>query len=150
MTSLHLLQYTQLTKYLRLIGGYRFYQFTALPYMATVPLQFTKVAKEVKLMFLAEGISIRQYINRRLANKNELKTAMPRKHLLAGASCRKPGLDHKFLKIRFISNSSNRICWLQFDLWVGLVLSKNLPGKTVHHVESFSLIYREAHVTLKA
>ena len=47
-------------------GGYRFYQFTALPCnMATVPLQFTKitkVAKEVKLMAFAEGISIRQYI----------------------------------------------------------------------------------------
>ena len=80
-------------KYLRLSGGYRFYQFTALPCnMATVPLQFTKVAKEVKLMARAEG-----------------RTAMPRKHLLVGASCRKPGLDHKFLKVRFISNSSNQI-----------------------------------------
>ena len=52
-------------------GGYRFYQFTALPCnMATVPLQFTKVAKVVKLMARAEGISIRQYIDGWLMRTN--------------------------------------------------------------------------------
>ena len=61
------------------------------------------VAKEVTLMALAEGISIRQYID------GWLITAMPRKHPLVGSSCRKPRLDHKFLKIRFISNSNNQI-----------------------------------------
>ena len=38
--------------------------------MATVPLQFTKVAKEVKLMARAEGISIRQYIDGWLMRTN--------------------------------------------------------------------------------
>ena len=41
-------------------------------------------------------------VYRRLANENKLKTAIPRKHPLVGSSCRKPRLDHKFLKIRFI------------------------------------------------
>ena len=50
-------------KYLRLIRRDRFYQFTTLPFsIATVFLEFTMVAKEVKLMALAEGISMRQYI----------------------------------------------------------------------------------------
>ena len=38
--------------------------------MATVPLQFTKVAKEVKLVAGAEGISIRQYIDGWLMRTN--------------------------------------------------------------------------------
>ena len=45
-------------------GGYRFYQFTALPFsIATVSLQFTVVAKEVKLVALAESSRIHQYID---------------------------------------------------------------------------------------
>ena len=59
----HLSSVDSANKYLCFIGGYRFYQFTALPCsMATVPHQFTMVAREVKLMALAEGISIRHYI----------------------------------------------------------------------------------------
>ena len=65
-----------------------FYQFTALPCnIATVPLQFTMVAKEVKLMALAEGI---QYspVYRQLANEIKIKTAMPREYPQVGSSCR--------------------------------------------------------------
>ena len=70
-------------------------------------------------------------VYRRLANENKLKTAMPRKHLLVGASYRKPGLDHKFLKIRFVSNSSNRIVFLQGQLpcWKLLIY---LQGSSCH------------------
>ena len=102
---------------------------------AIVSLGFTMVAKEVKLMALAEGISIRQYMDDWL-NENKLKTAMPREHPLVGSSCRKPRLDHKFLKIRFISCSSNRIFGYKFDLRVGPVFPTQkeidcLLGKTV-------------------
>ena len=42
----------------------RSYQFTALPFgIAKAPLEFTMVAKEVKLMALAEVIKIHQYID---------------------------------------------------------------------------------------
>ena len=51
--------------------------------MATVPLQFTKVAKEVKLMARAEGISIRQYIDGWLMRNGWCILS-------------KPGLDHNF------------------------------------------------------
>ena len=51
-------------KYLRFNVGDRSYQFTALPFrIATALLEFTMVAKEVKLMALAEGIRIHQYID---------------------------------------------------------------------------------------
>ena len=64
-------RFIHLTRYLRFIGGCRFYQFTALPFsIATVFIEFTKVAKELKLMALAEGISIRQYIHDWLMTTN--------------------------------------------------------------------------------
>ena len=91
-------------KYLRLSGGYRFYQFTALPCnMATVPLQFTKVAKEVKLMARAEGISIRQYIDGWLMRTNSKQQCQDITLWLVH-----PGLDHKLQRISFISNSCNQ------------------------------------------
>ena len=86
-------------------------------------------------------------VYRQLANENKLKTAMPREHPLVGSSCRKPRLDHKFLKIRFISNSSNQIFGYKFDLRKGSRLSS---WKDSYNVESFSLILKEAHVRLSA
>ena len=51
-------------KYLQFNVGDRSYQFTALPFgITTAPLKLTMVAKEVKLMVLAEGIRIHQYID---------------------------------------------------------------------------------------
>ena len=48
-------------KYLRFFLGSKAYQFTALPFgLATAPLEFTKVVKEVKLMAQARGIRIHQ------------------------------------------------------------------------------------------
>ena len=51
-------------QYLRFNVGDRSYQFIALPFgITTAPLEFTMVAKEVKLMALAQGIRIHQYID---------------------------------------------------------------------------------------
>ena len=47
-------------------------------------------------------------VYRRLANDNKFKTAIARDTPTWGASCREPGLDHKFLKSDFFSNSINR------------------------------------------
>ena len=94
-------------------------------------------------------------VYRRLANENKLKTAVPKEHPQVGSSCQKPRLDHKFLKIKFISNSRNRIFGYKFDLRVGLVFptqkeNRSSSRKDSYHVESFSLISKEAHVILKA
>ena len=54
----------QSQKYLRFFLGKDTYQFTALPFgLATAPLEFTKVVKEVKLMAYARFIRIHQYID---------------------------------------------------------------------------------------
>ena len=137
-------------KYLRLSGGYRFYQFTALPCnMATVPLQFTKVAKEVKLMARAEGISIRQYIDgwqMRTNSKQQCQDIT----LWFGASCRSLGwITNCKRSVLFPTPVINLL--LQFDLRVGLVFS--IQRKLIERqlpCWKFSLISREAQVTLKA
>ena len=51
-------------KYLRFHLNKVNYQLTSLPFgLATAPLEFTKVVKEVKLMAQARGIRIHQYLN---------------------------------------------------------------------------------------
>ena len=51
-------------KFLRFFLHSQAYQFTALPFgLSTAPLEFTKVAKEVKLMAQARGIRIHQYLD---------------------------------------------------------------------------------------
>ena len=54
----------QSRKYLRFHVKGRTYQFKALPFgLSTAPLEFTVVAKEVKLMAIQEGIRIHQYLD---------------------------------------------------------------------------------------
>ena len=63
-TYFHIPLHQKYQKYLHSNVGDRSYQFTALPFrIAMAPLKFTMVAKEVKLMELAEGIRIHQYID---------------------------------------------------------------------------------------
>ena len=51
-------------KYMRFFLNKRAYQFTALPFgLATAPLEFTKIVKEVKLMAQNRGIRIHQYLD---------------------------------------------------------------------------------------
>ena len=51
-------------KYLRFFLFSQTFQFTALPLsLATAPLEFTKVVKEVKLITQARGIRIHQYLD---------------------------------------------------------------------------------------
>ena len=53
----------QYRKYLRFHIQGRTYQFKALPFdLSTAPLEFTVVAKEVKLMALHKGIRIHHYL----------------------------------------------------------------------------------------
>ena len=51
-------------KYLRFFLYNQTFQFTALPFgLATAPLEFTKVVKELKLMAQARGIRIHKYLD---------------------------------------------------------------------------------------
>ena len=55
---------SQSRKYMRFYIQGRSYQFIALPFgLSTAPMEFTVVAKEVKLMALQRGIRIHQYLD---------------------------------------------------------------------------------------
>ena len=61
----------QSRKYLRLHIQGRTYQFKALPFgLCTAPMEFTAVAKEVKLMATHQGIRIHQYLDDWLVRTN--------------------------------------------------------------------------------
>ena len=67
-------------KYLRFFLNGQTFQFTALPFgLATAPLEFTRVVKEVKLMAQARGIWIHQYLDDWLLSPvpGNLSTAYP-------------------------------------------------------------------------
>ena len=60
----HIPRQEQSRKYLRFHVQGRTYQFTALPFgLSTAPMEFTVVAKEVKLMAIHKGIRIHQYLD---------------------------------------------------------------------------------------
>ena len=81
--SLHPLPMHPAVKGFRFNRGYRFYQFTALPFsIATVFLEFTMVAKEVKLMALTEGISVHQFIDGWIMRTNSKQQCQENTHWL--------------------------------------------------------------------
>ena len=60
----HIPIHSQSRKYMRFHVQGRSYQFKALPFgLSTAPMEFTVVAKEVKLMALQRGIRIHQYLD---------------------------------------------------------------------------------------
>ena len=60
----HIPIHNQSRKYMRFHLQGRSYQFKALPFgVSTAPMEFTVVAKEVKLMALQKGITIHQYLD---------------------------------------------------------------------------------------
>ena len=67
---LHIPIHSQSHKYLRFYHKGVSYQFTSLPFsLATAPLIFTSIVKEVRLLALQQGIRIHQYLlPRRLAD----------------------------------------------------------------------------------
>ena len=60
----HIPTYSQSRRYMRFHVQGQSYQFKALPFgLSTTPMEFTVVAKEVKLMALQKGIRIHQYLD---------------------------------------------------------------------------------------
>ena len=108
-------------KYLRFNVGDRSYQFTALPFgIAAAPLEFTMVAKEVKLTAIAEGIRIHQYIAdwlMRAKTKQQCQENTHRLiHLVKGL-----GWIINFEKSNLIPTQEIDFLGYKFDLRVGLV-----------------------------
>ena len=73
----HIPIHSQSRKYMRFhIQGHS-YQFKALPFgLSTAPMEFTVVAKEVKLMVLRQGIRIHQYLDDWLVRASTLHTCL--------------------------------------------------------------------------
>ena len=91
-------------------------------------------------------------VHRRLVNESENKATMPREYPQVDSSCSKLGLDNKFRKIRFNSNSGNRVFGLQIRPQGGSCVSNSKENrspsrKDSFHVESYSNISKGAHVT---
>ena len=73
----HIPIHNQSRKYMRFHVQGRFYQFKALPFgLSTAPLEFTVVAKEVKLTALQKGIRIHQYLDDWLVRATSHQTCL--------------------------------------------------------------------------
>ena len=73
----------QSRKYLRFHVQGRTYQFKALPFgLSTAPMEFTVLAKEVKLMAIRKGIRIHQYLDDWLVRARSLETCLQHTQIL--------------------------------------------------------------------
>ena len=87
----HIPIHSQSRKYMRFPLQGRSYQFKALPFsLSTAPMEFTVVAKEVKLMALQRGIRIHQYLDDWLVRATSHQTCLQHTHTLV-ALCRELG-----------------------------------------------------------
>ena len=87
----HIPIHSQSRKYMHFHIQGRSYQFKALPFgLSTAPIEFTVVAKEVKLMALQRGIRIHQYLNDWLVRATSHQTCLQHTQTLV-ALCRELG-----------------------------------------------------------
>ena len=116
----HIPIHPRFQKYLRFNVGDRSYQFTALPFgIATAPLEFTMVAKEVKLMALAEGIRIHQYIDDWLMRAKPKQQCQENTHRLIHL-VESLGWIINFQKSDLVPTQEIEFLGYKFDLRVGL------------------------------
>ena len=74
---IHMPIHSQSRKYMHFHVQGRSYQFKALPFgLSTAPMEFTVVAKEVKLMALQSGIRIHQYLDDWLVRARSHQTCL--------------------------------------------------------------------------
>ena len=109
-------------KYLRFFLNGKAYQFTALPFgLATAPLEFTKVVKEVKLMAQARGIRIHQYLDDWLLRAPDPGTCQQNTQTLL-ALCRELGWVVNMKKSELVPQQIFNFVGYRFDLLTGRVL----------------------------
>ena len=109
-------------KYLRFFLNSKAYQFTALPFgLATAPLEFTKVVKEVKLMAQSRGIRIDQYLDDWLLRAPCLEICQRHTQILL-ALCRELGWVVNMKKSELAPQQIFNFVGYRFDLLTGRVL----------------------------
>ena len=108
-------------KFLRFFLHSQAYQYTALPFgLSTAPLEFTKVAKEVKLMAQARGIRIHQYLDDWLLRAPCPETCLLHTRTLLDL-CHRLGWVVNLTKSELVPQQIFNFVGYRFDLSQGLV-----------------------------
>ena len=118
----HIPIHPRLRKYMRFFLNKRAYQFIALPFgLATAPLEFTKVVKEVKLMAQNRGIRIHQYLDDWLLRAPSREIGL-RHTLVLLSLCRELGWLVNIKKSELTPQHVFTFVGYRFDLLTGRVL----------------------------
>ena len=105
------------------------YHFKALPFsLSTAPMEFTVVAKEVKLMALQRGIRIHQYLDDWLVRAMSHQTCLQHTQTLA-ALCRELGWLKNKEKSELEPSHVFNFVGYQFDLREGKVRPHQIVGR---------------------
>ena len=110
----------QSRKYLRFHVKGRTYQFKALPFgLSTAPLEFTVVAKEVKLMAIHKGIRLHQYLDDWLVRARSHQICL--QHTQDSENVQKIGLAGELRKVRNGTQAGFQLCRLPIEpqVWSG-------------------------------
>ena len=117
----HVPIYSQSRKYMHFHINGQSYQFKALPFgLSTAPMEFTVVAKEVKLMALQRGIRIHQYLDDWLVRATSHQTCLQHIQTLV-ALCRELGWLVNEEKSELDPKQVFNFVGYQFDLKEGKV-----------------------------
>ena len=133
----------QSRKYLRFHVQGQTYQFKALPFgLSTAPLEFTVIAKEVKLMASHKGIRIHQYLDDCLVRATSHQACLQHTQSLVRI-CQKLGWLVNLEKSELVPKQIFDFVGYQFDLRAGRVRPtpdrwQNLQGKIL---EIMSLLH---------
>ena len=117
----HIPIHSQSRKYMRFHLQGRSYQFKALPFgLSTAPMEFTVVAKEVKLMALQKGIRIHQYLDDWLVRASTHHTCLQHTQTLV-TLCQELGWLVNKEKSELVPKQVFNFVGYQFDLKEGKV-----------------------------
>ena len=120
-TYFHMPIHSQSRKYMRFHIQGQPYQFKALSFgLSTAPMEFTVVAKEVKLMGLQRGIRIHQYLENWLVRATSHQTCLQHTQTLV-ALCRELGWLVNKEKSELDPKQVFNFVGYQFDLREGKV-----------------------------
>ena len=158
----HITIHSQSRKYMRFYLQGRSYQFKALPFgLSTAPMEFTVVAKEVKLMALQKGIRTHQYLDDWLVRASTHDTCLQHTQTLV-TLCQELGWLVNKEKSELVPKQVFNFVGYQFDLKEGKVrptaetladldrqdqintVGSGLPGPTIH------VPHRSTHSNRKA
>ena len=127
---LHIPIHTQSQKYLRFHFKRVTYQFTSLPFgLATAPLIFTSIVKEVKLIALQSGIRLHQYLDNWTNDPCPLRTTMHGSNTKATKTGEGFGLYSKPQEVRTQTISEIQLPGLPFFTGFG---SREAHARQVH------------------